>query len=320
MFIQRPSELLIAPIQSPDYRCIWFFPSDIGFASALSSWWSYCDDRPLVKQWPIVAVFCLRMISTMGWLLSSCSHPSRHRAHGQELDVGVRVLGTGPEAVHGRLRRHPLHEQCQTFPLPGIVSPGSSSYPCSTLRRGRNILYLKSRHHSQELNWQIWFSNLQNNANRPSSAQTWTIKSCLTLHCDDRLEKKELALWKPLCISWPCTTCNLISAGLGSFLQATVRKRWTQAQQSLPKCLLSQPNLELVDLMWAQKWTKVGKYRSRMFPNVAYLGAGLINVINQEGCTEHCTRLLQPHGAMPCVLKKHISSVIYYHTSSTWFT
>ena len=35
MFIQRPSELLIAPIQSPDYRCIWFFPSDIGFASAL---------------------------------------------------------------------------------------------------------------------------------------------------------------------------------------------------------------------------------------------------------------------------------------------
>ena len=87
-----------------------------------SSWWSYCDDRPLVKQWPIVAVFCLRMISTMGWLLSSCSHPSRHRAHGQELDVGVRVLGTGPEAVHGRLRRHPLHEQCQTVPLPGIIS------------------------------------------------------------------------------------------------------------------------------------------------------------------------------------------------------
>ena len=119
MFIQRPSELLIAPIQSPDYQCIWFFPSDIGFASALSSWWSYCDDRPLVKQWPIVAVFCLRMISTMGWLLSSCSHPSRHRAHGQELDVGVRVLGTGPEAVHGRLRRHPGNEQCQAFPLPG---------------------------------------------------------------------------------------------------------------------------------------------------------------------------------------------------------
>ena len=200
MFIQRPSELLIAPIQSPDYRCIWFFPSDIGFASALSSWWSYCDDRPLVKQWPIVAVFCLRMISTMGWLLSSCSHPSRHRAHGQELDVGVRVLGTGPEAVHGRLRRHPLHEQCQTFSLPGIVSSWlifmlllqSLSYPYSTLRMERNILCLKYSHYSKELNWQIWFPNLQNNANRPSSAQTqtWTIKSYPTLHCDDHFVKK----------------------------------------------------------------------------------------------------------------------------------
>ena len=89
---------------------------------------------------------------------------------------------------------------------------------------GRNILSFKSRHYSKELNWQIWFSNLQNNANRPSSAQTWTIKSYPTLHCDDRFVKKELAFRKPLCISWPCTNCNLISAGFGGFLQAVVRK------------------------------------------------------------------------------------------------
>ena len=44
----------------------------------------------------------------------------------------------------------------------------------------------------------------------------------------------------------------------------------------------------------ARKWwlTKVGEYQCRMFRNVPHLGHGLINVINQEGCTEHCTR---PH-------------------------
>ena len=66
------------------------------------------------------------------------SHPSRHRAHGQELDVGVWVFGTRPEAIHGRLWRHPLHEQCQTLPLPGkkhssfdqIVSFSTEMFQC----------------------------------------------------------------------------------------------------------------------------------------------------------------------------------------------
>ena len=47
------------------------------------------------------------------------SDPPRHRAHGQVPHPGVRVPREGPQAVHGRLWRHPCNEQCQTFPLPG---------------------------------------------------------------------------------------------------------------------------------------------------------------------------------------------------------
>ena len=48
-----------------------------------------------------------------------CSDSPRHRAHGQVPHPRVRVPRAGPQAVHGRLRRHPGHEQCQAFPLPG---------------------------------------------------------------------------------------------------------------------------------------------------------------------------------------------------------
>ena len=47
------------------------------------------------------------------------SYPPRHRPHGQEPHPGVRVLGEGPQAVHGRLWSHPSHEQRQAVPLPG---------------------------------------------------------------------------------------------------------------------------------------------------------------------------------------------------------
>ena len=120
---------------------------------------------------------------------SFSSHPSRHRAHGQELDVGVWVFGTRPEAIHGRLWRHPLHEQCQTLPLPGkkhssfdqIVSFSTEMFQCflflvNILTSGKFMGY------SNETG-KFGLPNFQNNANLPSSVQTWTIKSWLTLHC-----------------------------------------------------------------------------------------------------------------------------------------
>ena len=42
-----------------------------------------------------------------------------YRSHRQVTHAGVWVSWERPEAVHGRLRRHPGHEQCQAFPLPG---------------------------------------------------------------------------------------------------------------------------------------------------------------------------------------------------------
>ena len=59
-----------------------------------------------------IHISCLLTISVF-------SDPPRHRAHGQVPHPGVRVPREGPQAVHGRLRRHPGNEQCQAFPLPG---------------------------------------------------------------------------------------------------------------------------------------------------------------------------------------------------------
>ena len=47
------------------------------------------------------------------------SYSPRHRPHREVLDPSVRVPREGSEAVHGRLRGHPLHEQCQVVSLPG---------------------------------------------------------------------------------------------------------------------------------------------------------------------------------------------------------
>ncbi len=49
------------------------------------------------------------------------SDPPRHRAHGQVSDPCVWIPGERPEAVHGWLRGHPCHKQCQALPIPGIV-------------------------------------------------------------------------------------------------------------------------------------------------------------------------------------------------------
>ena len=59
-----------------------------------------------------IHISCLLTISVF-------SDPPRHRAHGQVPHPGVRVPREGPQAIHGRLWRHPCNEQCQTFPLPG---------------------------------------------------------------------------------------------------------------------------------------------------------------------------------------------------------
>ena len=48
-----------------------------------------------------------------------CSYSPRHRPYREVLDPGVRVPGEGSKAVHGRLRGHTLHEQCQVVSLPG---------------------------------------------------------------------------------------------------------------------------------------------------------------------------------------------------------
>ena len=42
------------------------------------------------------------------------SDAARHRAHGKVVDARLRVPRKGPETVHGRLRQHPQHEQCQS--------------------------------------------------------------------------------------------------------------------------------------------------------------------------------------------------------------
>ena len=42
------------------------------------------------------------------------SDSSRHRPHREVPHPGIRVPGEGPKAVHGRLRRNPSHEQCQS--------------------------------------------------------------------------------------------------------------------------------------------------------------------------------------------------------------
>ena len=40
------------------------------------------------------------------------SDVARHHPHVGQPDARVRVPGEGPEAVHGRLRGHPSHQQC----------------------------------------------------------------------------------------------------------------------------------------------------------------------------------------------------------------
>ena len=41
------------------------------------------------------------------------SDASRYRTHGEIVNVGFRIPGKGPKAIHGRLWRNPGHEQCQ---------------------------------------------------------------------------------------------------------------------------------------------------------------------------------------------------------------
>ena len=66
-----------------------------------------CDR--LTKTWHFIIRF--------SWYFFS--YPPRHCPHRQKSHLGVRVLGEGPQAVYGRLWRHPGHEQRQAVPLSG---------------------------------------------------------------------------------------------------------------------------------------------------------------------------------------------------------
>ena len=66
----------------------------------------------------IYGVFATKF--TIILILFSFSYPPRHRAHGAIPDASLRVPREGPQAVHGRLRRHPRHEQrqgCTKLPM-----------------------------------------------------------------------------------------------------------------------------------------------------------------------------------------------------------
>lgn len=48
------------------------------------------------------------------FFLPPCSHSARHCPHGEIADARLRISGKRPEAVYGRLRQYPQHEQRQS--------------------------------------------------------------------------------------------------------------------------------------------------------------------------------------------------------------